>query len=159
MPWSSTRTTRSRPAGLRDHKLLHASRYACEALERRLQLTAGGTFADAAAYVESGGVPSNWNSAVGRFNNDSYPDIVVAVTGIGYPFPKSTMSVLLGSANGTFTLAYTIQLDYANSFPRLQTGDLNNDGYSDVVMEPDSRYSSDKSLYVVLGLNNGHLGI
>ena len=85
MPWSSTRTSRSRPEAVRTQSLLRACAYACEGLERRLLLTAGVTFVNAPAYTETGGVSSAWRAAVGRFNNDAYPDLVVVVTPLGYP--------------------------------------------------------------------------
>ena len=160
MPWSSTRTSRSRPEVVRKRALLRASTSVCEALETRCLLAAGLRFAPAPAYKETGGIASSWLPAVGRFNNDNYPDLFVAVTPTpsGASFPNGTISVLLGNGSGGFTLSHTVGLNFRATY-QMAVADFNNDGYSDVVIKPDQQYvASQKSLFVVLGHADGKLG-
>src|SRR5215212_3515737 len=159
MAWSCPRTARSRPEVVCNAALLRASTAACEALETRCLLAAGLRFAPAPAYTETGGIASSWFPAVGRFNNDSYPDLFVAVTPTpsGTSFPNGTISVLLGNGSGGFSLSHTIDLNFRATY-QMAVADFNNDGYSDVVIKPDQQYvASQKSLFIVLGRADGKL--
>jgi hypothetical protein len=76
--------------------------------------------------------------AVGDFNNDGNPDLVVANEG------TNTVSVLLGNGNGTFGAAQNLAVD---TYPvAVAVGDFNGDGKPDIVTA--NEYGHDVSLLV-----------
>lgn len=88
-----------------------------------------GTFQPAQTYPITSGYPIA--VAVGDFNRDGIPDLLVADGGFFY-FPGSTVSVLLGMGDGTFQPA---QAYGAGGYPSsVAVGDFNGDGYPDVVV-------------------------
>ncbi len=89
-----------------------------------------GTFTAPASYLNGGGSGDSQSFALGDFNNDGAPDIVLA----GY---EAGVRVLLNAGNGTFGAPATIpatcdSTDY--SFRYLAIADLNRDGKTDIVV-------------------------
>src|SRR5688572_25769108 len=103
MPRSSTGTIRSRPTSV--------LRCACECVERRLLLTAGMTFINGPTYTD----PTeeyHYSPSVGRFNNDSFPDLIVGIHYVGHPFPNGSYDVWHGVGNGAFTFVQTLDVPF-----------------------------------------------
>jgi sugar lactone lactonase YvrE len=82
-------------------------------------------------------------AAVGDFNGDGIPDLVLA------NFSSSTVSVLLGNGGGTFQ----VQLTYATGGgpESVAVGDFNGDGVSDLVVAN----ATDDTVGVLLGNGDG----
>ena len=89
--------------------------------------------------------------AVGDFNMDGIPDLVVA------NWQDHTLSVLLGNGDGTFKPQITFPVgdgplaSPVSGFLYLAVGDLNHDGIPDVVVS----IQSTQMAYVLLGNGDG----
>lgn len=83
--------------------------------------------------------------AVGDFNNDGVPDIVIAPNN---PIP-SPIEVYYGTKSGNFTSSETINMPDNYLYTELEAKDVNNDGLTDIVIGP--------SPYVLLQQANGTL--
>jgi uncharacterized repeat protein (TIGR01451 family) len=87
--------------------------------------------------------------AIARFNADAFPDLVVSNNG------TNTVSVLLGNGDGTFGAPVTFN---TGTGPEgLAVGDLNNDGFQDIVV---TNYNAGQpaggnNVSVLLGNGNG----
>ena len=104
-----------------------------------------GTFSGQAIYYSTGSGSSPWGIAVGDFNNDSRPDIVVA------NFGTFNIGVFLGLNNGTFMSQITYSTG-SNSYPMsIAVGDFNNDSRLDIVT---ANYYGE-GVCVLLGCGNG----
>lgn len=79
----------------------------------------------------------------GDFNNDGNIDYVVGHRN------QNTLSISLGNGDGTFSLGATLYSDHADDSRELAVGDVNNDGYDDILAT-----SSDVP-YVFINLSNG----
>ncbi len=101
-----------------------------------------GTFAAPVPYLV-GAEP--FAVAVGDFNNDGIPDLAVSDSGDGF------LTILTGVGNGTFNRPLTITLPSGVSPAWLVSGDLRNDGNSDLVV-PDVVSST---VYVLLSNGDG----
>src|ERR1035438_9941412 len=110
-------------------------------------------FLPAVAYASGGNVASAL--AVGDFNGDGKPDLVV-VNDDNEHFPGS-VSVLLGNGDGSFQPAITY--DSGGGQPQsVAVADVNNDGIQDVVVLnlcADSDCNGIGSIEVLLGNGNG----
>ncbi len=104
-----------------------------------------GTFSDQITYFT--GYDSRPSSiAVGDFNDDNRPDIIVA------NFEANIISLFLNYGNGTFSSRVITFSTGSNSGPRsIITGDFNNDSRIDVVV---GKFLAD-NLGVFLGYGNG----
>ena len=91
----------------------------------------------------SGGIPSR--VLTGDFNHDGKLDFVVAVNPEG-------VSTFLGNGNSTFQTAIPTFVSMGNG--SAAAGDLNNDGYLDLVLPN----STAKGVNVLLGKGNGTFG-
>ncbi|MHA2336038.1 MAG: integrin alpha [Candidatus Hodarchaeales archaeon] len=101
-------------------------------------------------------------SSAGDFNKDSYPDVIVGAPGSNFlesagnsPFENGLAYILLGSATG-FSNENNITLsdNVANSGFALSlggTGDINNDGFDDVVVGANKYEDYLGRIYVYLG--------
>jgi hypothetical protein len=83
-----------------------------------------GTFAAATSYTVG---KQPYGVAIGDINHDGYPDLVVANNG------SDTVSILLGSANGTFTPSATTLATCANPYG-IALGDFQHNGYPSVAV-------------------------
>jgi hypothetical protein len=97
--------------------------------------------------VPATGGPS-W-AAVGDFNGDGKPDIVVA-SGLAY-MPEGSVSVLLNNGNGTFGAAQTYTVGGAPT--SVAVGDFNRDGKLDIVTA-----NSNSTMSVLLNNGDGTFG-
>src|SRR5207302_9480445 len=101
--------------------------------------------------------------AVGDFNNDGKPDLVVdSYQGGGSnSFP---VNILLGNGDGTFRLGSTTVIPaegkgITERVEFLRVGDFNNDGKADVVVGINESVSPDKfwRVHILLGKGDGTL--
>src|SRR6266700_5181333 len=92
-----------------------------------------------AGYSAGGFTPTDL--AVGKFNADNFPDLVVG--------GNNQARILAGDGRGGFTLASTINTGFVVG--RVAVGDLNNDGISDIVLNKTG--AADYRVY--LGNGNG----
>ena len=83
--------------------------------------------------------------AVGNFNGDSYPDLVVANGA------DSTVSVLLGNGDGTFSTATNSPIPVGNNPTAVAVGNFNGAVYPDLVVAN----GGDNTVSVLLGNGNG----
>ena len=115
-----------------------------------------GTFRPPVTY-DSGGF-SAWSAAVGDVNGDGIPDLVVVNQGTCETCPNSSVGILLGSGNGTFQPASTYISGPNESFS-VAIGDLNGDGYPDLVVSTECAQtgtcSSSGGINVLIGNGNG----
>ncbi len=87
--------------------------------------------------------------AVGDFNNDGNPDIVVA------NYDSNTVSILLGNGNGTFQTAQNFN---CGSYPiSVAVGDFNGDGNLDVAVANNADNLPGGNLAIMFGNGNGTL--
>ena len=96
----------------------------------------------------TGSVPQPYSVAVGDFNNDKRPDIVVANSGNG------SLGILFNLGNDMFTaeLTYLIGL---NSYPQyVITNDINKDNQLDII----SANTQADSISIIMGYGNGTFG-
>jgi hypothetical protein len=109
-----------------------------------------GTFQTAQKYAAGSG-PSS--VAVGDFNRDGILDLAVVLS--GFNMPGSSVAILLGKGDGTFSTAkpYTVG---SNPFS-LAVGDFNRDGMPDLVVTNfgDPSSGTDPSVSVLLGKGDG----
>ena len=91
---------------------------------------------------------SPWAIATGDVNGDGKLDLVTANNSTN----PGTVSVLLGKGDGTFQAASTF---IAGNYPfGVAIGDVNGDGYADIVVSN----NSDNTVGVLLGAGNGTFG-
>ncbi len=117
-------------------------------------LNAGnGNFAPAANYVSGGSSPVS--VAVGDFNGDGQPDIVVSNSCAStQDCSTGTLGVLLGNSDGTFQTALVSNVPSG----ALAVGDFNGDGKLDLAITSASTGSmggSNGSVNILLGNGNG----
>jgi hypothetical protein len=107
----------------------------------------GGVFDNAQTYAVPGGVPLQAvvHVAVGDFNGDGKPDIVVADPRL------SSVSVLLNNGNGTFGTAQTFAV--GGDPAAVAVGDVSGDGKPDIVTA-----NTNGTVSVLVGLGNGTFG-
>ena len=86
--------------------------------------------------------------AVADFNGDGKPDLAVANQG-NYPYPNSSVSILLGQGGGTFLPA--VSYAAGNNPQSVAVGDFNGDGKQDLAVA--NYYSANVS--VLLGKGDG----
>ncbi len=90
------------------------------------------------------------NAAVGDVNNDGIPDVVTADDStFSFQGVKQTITLLLGSADGSFSKAMAI--DLGSQADQVALGDLNGDGRLDVV----ASHAADNTVSVLLGNGDG----
>jgi hypothetical protein len=89
-----------------------------------------------------------WNIVVGDFNNDSHQDLAVTNQGITAT-PGTTVSILLGSGNGSFTAAASATVGHAPQ--GLAISDFNGDGKQDLAVAN----SGDGTVTTLLGNGAG----
>jgi Bacterial Ig-like domain (group 3)/FG-GAP-like repeat len=101
------------------------------------------------AYANYSAGTSPHSVAVGDFNGDGVPDLVVANYG------SNSVSVLLGKGNGSFGNA----TDYAaGAYPiSVAVGDFNKDGFLDVAVADNNNNQAPGSLSILLGKGDGTL--
>jgi uncharacterized repeat protein (TIGR01451 family) len=88
-----------------------------------------------------------WKVAIADFNHDGKPDIAYLLSGSGVP----SVSILLGQGNGVFVGPITTTLSTAAAAKILTVGDLNNDGFPDVIT-----YDFDNNtIYILIGNGDG----
>jgi hypothetical protein len=96
--------------------------------------------------------------AVGDFNGDRIPDLVVAHGGIRENAPAgswpSSVSVLPNRGNGTFAEPTAYSTGSSSSPVSIATGDFNRDGFDDIAV---TSYDSDE-IGVFVNLGNGTFG-
>jgi hypothetical protein len=90
---------------------------------------------------------SPWKVAIADFNHDGKPDIAYLLSGGGAP----SVSILLGQGNGIFFGPITTTLGAAAAAKVMAVGDLNNDGFPDVIT---CDFDNSK-IYVLLGNGDG----
>ncbi len=101
------------------------------------------------AYKDYPAGSSPHSVAVGDFNGDGIPDLVVA------NFGSNTVSILLGNGQGSFKAAVNYP---AGSYPiSVATGDFNGDGFLDVAVADNNNDESSGSLSILLGNGDGTL--
>lgn len=86
---------------------------------------------------------------ISDFNNDGYPDIVTANYG------DPSLSVLLGSSNGSFSTATNFNVDVRPMY--IAIGDINNDSKLDLAVGYSDDYQG-KKVSVLLGTGTGSFG-
>jgi hypothetical protein len=91
--------------------------------------------------------------AVGDFNGDGKPDLAVANTGGGMNPGPSSVSILIGQGNGSFTVQPLNQDPLFNQPTPIAVGDFNGDGFQDIAVGP---YANDT---FATGLNPASLAI
>ncbi|MGB4192057.1 MAG: FG-GAP-like repeat-containing protein, partial [Rickettsiales bacterium] len=108
------------------------------------------------------GIPQSSVSSAGDFNNDGYPDII-----LGLPYEKynGIAYVILGKKSG-FTNIYLNKLDYTQGFSISASGaryfgssvssagDVNGDGFDDLIISSSSSTNPDNYAHVVFGNKN-----
>lgn len=92
-----------------------------------------GTFQPAVFYKV--GHAGNFTFAVGDFNSDGTPDLIVSRFPAGNDYHQ--FSILLGNGDGTFGPNSVVPLEqgFWSEWP-IVTGDFNSDGLLDFVLEP-----------------------
>jgi hypothetical protein len=108
-----------------------------------------GTFQAPAAYSTGTVQTSALALTVGDFNLDGNPDLAITNSGDGVGDTFNTVTILTGSANGTFAMGATLTV---GDFPDdIATSDFNGDGYPDLAVAN----SDDGTVSVLLGNGNG----
>ncbi len=95
--------------------------------------------------VYSGSIPSC--IAVGDFNGDGNPDLVVGLT------TQPTIVIFLGKGDGTFQAPTNFQITSVTSLSGVATGDFNHDGKMDLAVADAS--ASDGMVTIFLGNGDG----
>src|SRR5215212_7235623 len=130
------------------------SRATVESLESRRLLTTALQFIGLPAFSGAGDFEVD-DVAVGRFNGDAYPDLVVAPY-VGNGTGPGEVKILLNNGNGTFT-----QTDLKGTetlVMKVVVADVNNDGKSDVVaLQRSNVDAGNNRIAVLLGNGNGTL--
>ena len=93
--------------------------------------------------IGSGSLPAF--VAVGHFNNDNLPDIVISNSG------TNTIGILLGYGNRTFSNVITSSTGTDSSPVSLAVGQFNNDAIADIVVTN----SESNDIVVLIGYGNG----
>ncbi len=120
-----------------------APRLAIELLEARLVPS----FLAPRSYDDAGSRPSS--VAVGDFNGDGIQDLVVANQGTPPNYTDGSVSILLGTGDGTFQPAHTFA---AGSLPNsVVVGDFNGDGTPDLAVADENT----NTVSVLLGNGDG----
>ena len=88
--------------------------------------------------------------AIGNLNPDGYPDLVVANACLDDNCNMGEVSILLGNGNGTFQSPVNYSTGGASAFS-VAIGDLNGDGYPDLVVAN----SESDSVSVLMGNGDG----
>jgi hypothetical protein len=120
-----------------------------------LVMLGGGTGLDvfqlgSKTYAVGAAPAAGYNPAIGDLNNDGLPDLIVPVEG----GPDASVSVLLGTGAGAFG-AGTITTFPGIATGHIKLGDLNRDGYSDLVLEDDTL----GTVNIALGTGTGSFGV
>jgi hypothetical protein len=91
--------------------------------------------------------------AVADFNGDGKPDLAVANQG-NYPYPNSSVSILLGQGGGTFLPA--VSYAAGNNPQSVAVGDFNGDGKQDLaVANVGDYYGNGQGVSILLGQGDG----
>jgi hypothetical protein len=109
--------------------------------------TATSTYAPFVSYNTGGYFASN--VVVADFNQDGIPDIVTTTTPYAYNY--TFLSVMLGKGDGTFQSPLLFNLSSNDTPNTMAVGDLNGDGYPDVVVVG----FYDQSIYVYMNDGKG----
>jgi len=107
-----------------------------------------GTFA-AATTLPASMAPASVFVATGDFNGDGIPDLAVANANFSVSPAVSSVNILLGSGDGTFTLKSTFVT--GNNPLGITVGDFNNDGFQDLAVVN----TNDNTITVLLGKGDG----
>ena len=111
-----------------------------------------GTFQPAASYA-SGGIAAS-SVAIGDFNGDGHPDLVIAnECQSGSDCNNGMVSVLLGNGDGTFQSAVSYNAGYVPV--AVAVGDLNGDGRLDLILANQYQCNNCNSGGVSVLLGNG----
>jgi len=84
--------------------------------------------------------------SIGKFNSDSYPDIVIGEGNSG-----DNIRVYLGDGSGGFQGSQVINMDHYS----VNTGDLDGDGYSELILPHHSLIEGDAIEYLDVWLSDG----
>jgi hypothetical protein len=87
--------------------------------------------------------------AVGDFNSDYRPDVVVSYSG------GNRVGVLLGYGNGTMSPVEKFTVGNKTYYARIAVADFNNDGHSDIVVNSISR----SVIYILVGYGDGNFEV
>ena len=102
-----------------------------------------GSFETQMSLLTGGFNPSS--VAVGDFNSDNYPDLVVANS------DSDNVAVLLGYGDGTFQVPMVFSIGFNKNPNSIAVGDYNNDNYLDVAVAN----SASNDISVLIGNNDG----